>query len=101
MSTKVRLGKQQSTTPSTTVTPVFQLFVTVHNDRIPVTALNPTTTELFTILLNDTDTYQTYPNSINPEVFVLEEGSQLRVSMSYTGGTTNAGEDLYVQLELY
>jgi len=102
MSTKVRLGKQQSTTAPTT--PVFQVFVTVHNDRTPVTGptgSNPTPTELFTIVLNDTDTYKTYPNSINPEVFVLEEGSQLRVSMSYRGGSTNAGEDLYIQLEMY
>lgn len=101
MSTRVRLGKQQSTMPSSTTPPAFQLFVTVHNDRTPVTSLNPTTRQLFTIILTHTDTQQTYPNSINPEVFVLEEGSQLRVSMSYTGGTANAGEDLYVQLELY
>jgi hypothetical protein len=101
MSTRVRLGKQQSTMPSSTTPPAFQLFVTIHNDRTPVTGLNPTTRQLFTIILTHTDTQQTYPNSVTPEVFVLEEGSQLRVSMSYTGGTANAGEDLYVQLELY
>ena len=103
MSTKVRLGKQQSTSlPLTPSSPTFQLFVRVYKDTIPVTALTGSIpTELFTIILTHTDTEQTYPNSTNPQVFVLEEGSQLRVSMSYTGGTTNAGEDLYVQLELY
>lgn len=102
MSTRVRLGKQQSTSLSLATPPTFQLFVRVYKDTTPVTALTGSTpTELFNIILNDTDTQQTYPNSTNPEVFVLEEGSQLRVSMSYRGGLTNAGEDLYVQLELY
>ena len=102
MSTKVRLGKQQSTVTANPM--VNRIFVTVYNDRTAITGptgSNPNPTQLFLITMNDTDTQQTYPNSINPEVFVLEEGSQLRVSVSYTGSTTNAGEDLYVQLELY
>ena len=102
MSTRVRLGKQQSTVTATPM--VNRIFVTVYNDRTAVTSAggsNPVPSPLFLITMNDTDTYQTYPNSTNPQVFVLEEGSQLRVSMSYTGGATNAGEDLYVQLELY
>lgn len=102
MSTRVRLGKQQSTVTATPM--VNRIFVTVYNDRTAVTSAggsNPVPSPLFLITMNDTDTYQTYPNSTNPEVFVLEEGSQLRVSVSYSGSTGNAAENLYVQLELY
>jgi hypothetical protein len=98
MSTRVRLGKQQSATPST---PPFQLSVSVYNDRTPLISQSSTPRLLFTLLLNDTDTEQVYPNSSNTDVFTLEEGSQLRVSMKYTTINGNLGEDLYVQLELY
>jgi len=56
-------------------------------------------TQLFVITLNDTVTDQSYLSSSG--VFILEEGGQLRVSMSYAGGTGNLAEDLYVELELY
>jgi len=101
MSARVRLGKQQSATASGTTPPTFQLSVTVYNDRTPLISQSSTPRLLFTLLLNDTDTEQVYPNSSNTDVFTLEEGSQLRVSMKYTTINGNLGEDLYVQLELY
>ena len=102
MSAKVRLGKAQSTTTASPM--VNQIYVTVYYDKVtnPVTSptgANPAPEQLFLITLNDTVTEQTYNSSSG--VFVLEEGGQLRVSMSYTGGTGNAAKDLYVQLELY
>ena len=102
MSARVRLGKAQSTVTATPM--VNRVFVTVYYNTAnnPVTSSTgprPNPTQLFLITLNDTVIDQTY-NS-NSGVFILEEGGQLRVSVSYTGGTGNAGEDLYVELELY
>jgi hypothetical protein len=105
MSATVRLGKQQSTitaNPPSSMT--NRIFITVYYDKAnnPVTASGgskPNPTQLFLIILNDIDREGSY-NS-NSGVFLLEEGGQLRVSMSYTGSTGNAAEDLYVQLELY
>ena len=102
MSARVRLGKAQST--STASPMVNFVYIRVYYD----TAANPVTgpggsklnaTQLFVITLNDTVTDQSYLSSSG--VFILEEGGQLRVSMSYAGGTGNLAEDLYVELELY
>lgn len=101
MSTRVRLGKQQSASPSVATPPTFQLFVSVYNDTTPLASSTSTPTLLFTLSLTDTETEQVYPNSSNTNVFTLEEGSQLRVSVRYTTSIGNLGEDLYVQLELY
>lgn len=102
MSATVRLGKQQSTV--TAIPMVNRVFVTVYYDKAnePVTGSGtskPNPTSLFLIILNDIDKEVSYDSNLG--VFFLEEGGQLRVSMSYSGGTGNAAEDLYVQLNLY
>lgn len=98
MSARVRLAKQQSTTITSGTT--FSVSVKVYYDLATnVVSTTQPPEQLFLVRLNNIDTDETY-NS-NSGVFLLEEGGQLRVSMTYTGGSFNTGEDLYVQLELY
>lgn len=108
MSARVRLALQQSSPGGGTI---YSITVKVYYDRAnnPVTGSlispgpNPTPEQLFLITLNNSEISKEYDSNLG--VFLLEEGGQLRVSMTYTGPSAppgeNAAEDLYVELELY